>query len=234
MNETNFLMYKTDKGNINVDVILNNETIWLTQKNMAKLFCVNIPDISKHLANIYNDNELEAISTISKMEIVQNEGTREVKRTIDLYNLDAIIAVGYRVNSKKAIEFSIWATKILKEYIIKGFALNDEKLKGNAGGNYWKELLLRIKDIRSSEKVLYRQVLDLYATAIDYDPNDKASIEFFKIVQNKLHFAAHGHTASEVIYDRANADKSFMGLTAFKGELPVLSEVVIAKNYLSE
>ena len=150
------------------------------------------------------------------------------------YNLDMIISIGFRVNSKKAIKFRTWANKIIKEYMIKGFTMDDERLKGNGGGNYWKELLARIKDIRSSEKVMYRQVLDLYSTAIDYDPKDEKTIEFFKIVQNKLHYATHGHTASEVIYERANSEKPFMGLTTFKGDIPVLQDVVIAKNYLNE
>ena len=157
-----------------------------------------------------------------------------VMREIPFYNLDMIISLGYRIKSKIATNFRKWATERLKEYMIKGFTMDDERLKGNGGGNYWKELLARIKDIRSSEKVMYRQVLDLYATAVDYNPQDEKSIEFFKIVQNKLHYATHGHTALEVIYERANAEEPFMGLTTFKGEIPVLSDVVIAKNYLNE
>src|SRR5574344_905469 len=156
------------------------------------------------------------------------------KYNVDYYNLDVIISVGYRVKSLRGVQFRKWATARLKEYIIKGFTLDDERLKGNGGGNYWKELLARIKDIRSSEKVLYRQVLDLYATAVDYNPKDSKSIEFFRIVQNKLHYAAHGHTAPEVIYERANSDKPFMGLTAFNGDVPIMSDVLIAKNYLTE
>ena len=165
---------------------------------------------------------------------VQKEGNRNVERKVKYYNLDMIISLGYRIKSKVATNFRKWATERLKEYMIKGFTMDDERLKGNGGGNYWKELLARIKDIRSSEKVLYRQVLDLYATAIDYDPKDSKSIEFFKIVQNKLHYAAHGHTAPEVIYERTDSDKPFMGLTTFKGDLPIMSDVVIAKNYLTE
>ena len=165
---------------------------------------------------------------------VQKEGNRKVERKVKYYNLDMILSLGYRIKSKVATNFRRWATERLKEYMIKGFTMDDERLKGNGGGNYWKELLARIKDIRSSEKVLYRQVLDLYATAVDYNPKDSKSIEFFKIVQNKLHFAAHGHTAPEVIYERADADKPFMVLTTFKGDLPVMSDVIIAKNYLTE
>ena len=165
---------------------------------------------------------------------VQKEGNRKVERKVKYYNLDMILSLGYRIKSKVATNFRRWATERLKEYMIKGFTMDDERLKGNGGGNYWKELLARIKDIRSSEKVLYRQVLDLYATAVDYNPKDSKSIEFFKIVQNKLHFAAHGHTAPEVIYERANSDKPFMGLTTFKGDLPVMSDVIIAKKYLTE
>ena len=187
MNENDLIIYKNSEGNIIVDAIYKDETLWLTQKGMSKVFDVQVPDISKRLTDIYNNGELDKNSTISKMEIVQQEGSRQVKRLVDTYNLDAIIAVGYRVNSKKATEFRIWATERLKEYMIKGFTMDDERLKGNGGGNYWKELLARIKDIRSSEKVLYRQVLDLYATAVDYNPKDEKSIEFFKIVQNKLH-----------------------------------------------
>ena len=177
---------------------------------------------------------MDKISTCQNFRQVQKEGNREVSREIPFYNLDMIISLGYRIKSKIATNFRKWATERLKEYMIKGFTLDDERLKGNAGGNYWKELLARIKDIRSSEKVLYRQVLDLYATAVDYNPKDEKSIEFFKIVQNKLHFATHGHTASEIIYERADSEKPFMGLTTFSGDIPVMNDVVIAKNYLTE
>ena len=191
-------------------------------------------NISLHVKNIFDEEEVDINSIVKEFLTVQKEGNRNVERNVKYYNLDMIISLGYRIKSKIATNFRRWATERLKEYMIKGFTMDDERLKGNGGGNYWKELLARIKDIRSSEKVLYRQVLDLYATAVDYDPKDEKSIKFFKIVQNKLHYATHGHTAPEVIYERANSDKPFMGLTTFKGDLPVMSDVIIAKNYLSE
>ncbi len=231
-NEKNILFYSDEEGNTKVEVLLENEDVWLNTEALATLFNVKRPAITKHINNIYNDQELEENNTCSKMEHVGNDG-KQVYNT-KYYNLDMIISIGFRVNSKKAIKFRTWANKIIKEYMIKGFTMDDERLKGNGGGNYWKELLARIKDIRSSEKVMYRQVLDLYATAIDYDPKDEKTIEFFKIVQNKLHYATHGHTASEVIYERADSEKPFMGLTTFKGDIPVLQDVVIAKNYLNE
>jgi hypothetical protein len=183
---------------------------------------------------VYSEKELEESRTSENSSVVQIEGDRQVKRSTKLYNLDAIISVGYRIKSQKATQFRIWATRILKEYTIKGFAMDDERLKGTGGGNYWKELLDRIRDIRSSEKALYRQVLDLYATSIDYDPKSDISIEFFKVVQNKLHYATNKLTAAETINERADAKKDFMGLTTFSGTLPVLSEIGIAKNYLTE
>ena len=201
---------------------------------MAELFNTSRTNIIEHINNIYEEEELDKNSTCQNFRQVRKEGNRNVTREIPFYNLDMIISLGYRVKSKVATNFRKWATERLKEYMIKGFTMDDERLKGNGGGNYWKELLARIKDIRSSEKVLYRQVLDLYATAVNYDPKDEKSIKFFKIVQNKLHYATHVHTASEVIYERADADKPFMGLITFKGDIPVLSDVVIAKNYLSE
>ncbi len=227
----NIIIYEGVDGKAHIDVKLENETLWLTQQKIADLFGVKKPAISKHLKNIFESGELIEDSVVSILETTATDG-----KTYDVmwYNLDAIIAVGYRVNSKRATAFRIWSTNILKEYMIKGFAIDDERLKGNAGGNYWKELLERIRDIRSSEKVLYRQVLDLYATSVDYDPQSEESIEFFKIVQNKLHYAAHGHTAAEVIYERADAQKPFMGLTSFSGELPALKDIGIAKNYLKE
>lgn len=188
----------------------------------------------EHIKHIYEDGELVEEATCRKIRQVRQEGTRMVEREIPHYNLDMIISLGYRINSIQATHFRQWATARLKEYIIKGFTMDDERLKQTGGGGYWKELLDRIRDIRSSEKVMYRQVLDIYATAIDYDPRSEVSIEFFKIVQNKLHFAAHGHTAAEVIYERADANRHMMGLTSFKGDHPTLRDAKIAKNYLSE
>ena len=230
------IIYQTDDGLTKINVRVENETVWLSQQQMAELFGTSRTNIIEHINNIYAEEELNKESTCQNFRQVQKEGNRNVTREIPFYNLDMIISLGYRIKSKIATNFRKWATERLKEYMIKGFSIDDERLKGNGGGNYWKELLARIKDIRSSEKVLYRQVLDLYATAVDYDPKDSKSIEFFKIVQNKLHYAAHGHTASEVIYERAraNSDKPFMGLTTFKGDIPVLSDVIIAKNYLTE
>ena len=201
---------------------------------MAELFQRDKSTISRHIKNIFIEGELVRESTVANFATVQNEGDRQVERNIEYYNLDVIISVGYRVKSLRGTQFRIWANSVLKEYIIKGFAMDDERLKGNSGGNYWKELLDRIRDIRSSEKVLYRQVLDLYATSVDYVPKSETSIQFFKIVQNKLHYAAHGHTAAEVIYERADAERPFMGLTSFAGELPALKDIGIAKNYLNE
>ena len=228
------IIYQTDDGLTKIDVKVQNETVWLSQQQMAELFNTTKQNISLHIKNIYDEEELNENSTVKEFLTVQNEGNRSVERNVKFYNLDMIISLGYRIKSKIATNFRKWATERLKEYMIKGFTMDDERLKGNGGGNYWRELLARIKDIRSSEKVMYRQVLDLYATAVDYNPKDEKSIEFFKIVQNKLHFATHGHTASEVIYERADSNKPFMGLTTFKGDIPILSDVVIAKNYLSE
>lgn len=231
-NEKNILFYNDENGNTKVEVLLENEDIWLNTEALASLFNIDRSGIVRHINNIYKDEELDENSTCAKIAHVGNDD-KQIYNT-KYYNLDMIISIGFRVNSKKAIKFRTWANKIIKEYMIKGFTMDDERLKGNGGGNYWKELLARIKDIRSSEKVMYRQVLDLYSTAIDYDPKDEKTIEFFKIVQNKLHYATHGHTASEVIYERADSEKPFMGLTTFKGDIPVLQDVVIAKNYLNE
>ncbi len=230
----NIIIYQSVDGETKIDVKLENETVWLSQQQMSLLFKTSRTNIVEHINNIYLEGELDKISTCQNFRQVRKEGNREVSREIPFYNLDMIISLGYRIKSKIATNFRKWATERLKEYMIKGFTLDDERLKGNAGGNYWKELLARIKDIRSSEKVLYRQVLDLYATAVDYNPKDEKSIEFFKIVQNKLHFATHGHTASEIIYERADSEKPFMGLTTFSGDIPVMNDVVIAKNYLTE
>lgn len=231
-NEKNILFYNDENGNTKVEVLLENEDVWLNTEALASLFNIDRSGIVRHINNIYKDEELDENSTCAKIAHVGNDD-KQIYNT-KYYNLDMIISIGFRVNSKKAIKFRTWANKIIKEYMIKGFTMDDERLKGNGGGNYWKELLARIKDIRSSEKVMYRQVLDLYSTAIDYDPKDEKTIEFFKIVQNKLHYATHGHTAFEVIYERADSEKPFMGLTTFKGDIPVLQDVVIAKNYLNE
>ena len=201
---------------------------------MSELFQTSRTNVVEHIKHIYEEGELDEISTCRNFRQVRKEGNREVTRQIPHYNLDMIISLGYRIKSVIATRFRQWATKRLKEYMIKGFTIDDERLKGNGGGNYWKELLDRIRDIRSSEKVLYRQVLDLYATSVDYNPHSEESVRFFKIVQNKLHYAAHGHTAAEVIYQRADAQKPFMGLTSFSGELPALKDIGIAKNYLDE
>ena len=232
--KNNVVIYQLEDGKTKIDVKLEDETVWLSQQQMADLYDTTKQNISLHIKNIFDEGELVIDSTVKEFLTVQKEGNRKVERKVKYYNLDMILSLGYRIKSKVATNFRRWATERLKEYMIKGFTMDDERLKGNGGGNYWKELLARIKDIRSSEKVFYRQVLDLYATAIDYNPKDSKSIEFFKIVQNKLHFAAHGHTASEVIYERADSDKPFMGLTTFSGDLPIMNDVVIAKNYLTE
>ena len=228
------LIYQTDDGQTNIEVKIEDDTVWLTQQQMSELFQTSRTNVVEHIKHIYEEGELDEISTCRNFRQVRREGNREVTRQIPHYNLDMIISLGYRIKSVIATRFRQWATKRLKEYMIKGFTIDDERLKGNGGGNYWKELLDRIRDIRSSEKVLYRQVLDLYATSVDYNPHSEESVKFFKIVQNKLHYATHGHTAAEVIYQRADAEKPFMGLTSFSGELPALKDIGIAKNYLEE
>jgi hypothetical protein len=236
-NETQFILYQLPDEEGVIQVLVKDETIWATQKAMAQLFGVGVPAVSKHLKNVFQDGELNEKVVVSKMEITTQHGAVEgLTQTIDtnFYNLDAIISIGYRVNSTKATKFRIWATGVLKEYIRKGFALDDNRLKNLGGGGYWKELLERIRDIRSSEKVFYRQVLDIYATSIDYNPQADISIEFFKRVQNKIHYAVHGQTAAEVIVSRADAEKEFMGLMTFEGDRPHLKDAVIAKNYLDE
>jgi len=228
------ILYTTADGITKMSVQLENETVWLTQKQLVELYQTTKSNVSEHIKNVYSEEELTPEATVRKRRTVQIEGNREVSRELDYYNLDMIIALGYRINSKIATRFRQWATNRLKEYLIKGFTMDDDRLKNLGGGNYWKELLDRIRDIRSSEKVMYRQILDLYATATDYDPKSDASITFFKIVQNKLHYAAHGHTASEVIYMRVDSDKPFVGLTNFKGNEPTQAEAMIAKNFLEE
>ncbi len=228
------IIYQTDDGDTKIDVRFVDETVWLTQQQMAELFQSSRTNIVEHIKHIYEEGELDEESTCRNFRQVRLEGSRKVERELPYYNLDMIISLGYRVKSKIATNFRRWATKLLKEYMIKGFTMDDERLKNLGGGNYWKELLDRIRDIRSSEKVMYRQILDLYATSVDYDPKSQESIAFFKMVQNKLHYAAHGHTAAEVIYKRADAEKPFMGLTTFSGDFPTAKDIEIAKNYLTE
>lgn len=225
------LIYQTEDGLTNINVKMQDETVWLTQQQLAELYQSSKSNVSEHIKHIFEEGELDEESVVRKFRTTASDGKNY---NITYYNLDMIISLGYRIKSSIATQFRRWATERIKEYMIKGFTMDDERLKGNGGGNYWKELLERIRDIRSSEKVLYRQVLDLYATSVDYNPHSEQSIQFFKIVQNKLHYAAHGHTAAEVIYERANAEKPFMGLTSFKGELPALKDIGIAKNYLNE
>lgn len=229
----NLLLYQTEDGQTKIEVTLANDTVWLTADQMAELFQRNKSTISRHIKNVFESGELRQNSTVAFFATVQNEGTRKVERNIAYYNLDMIISVGYRVNSHRGVQFRIWATQVLREYLIKGFAMNDDLLKRAGGGNYFDELLSRIRDIRSSEKVFYRKVLEIYALSIDYDPRAEATQMFFKTVQNKMHFSAHGHTAAEVIYQRADAIKDFMGLTSWTGGLPKRTDAEIAKNYLS-
>ena len=238
--QTDFILYTSDDGKVNVGVVLKDETVWLTQRSLAELFGVKVPAISKHLTNIYETGELSKEATISILETVQQEGGREVCRKLEFYNLDAIIAVGYRVNSYQATQFRIWATRVLREFMIKGFVLDDERLKqGNRvfGRDYFEELLERIRDIRASERRFYQKITDIYALAADYDRNAPITRDFFATVQNKLHWAMIGKTAAEIIYDLADATKSYMGLTSWKhapeGKI-LKSDVSIAKNYLNE
>jgi len=233
-NNSEILIYQSENGMTKIDVTFMDETVWLSQQQMAELFQTSRTNVVEHIKHIYVEGELDEVSTCRKIRQVRQEGNREVSRELPFYNLDMIISLGYRIKSRIATNFRRWATERLKEYMIKGFTMDDERLKQLGGGNYWKELLERIRDIRSSEKVMYRQVLDLYATSVDYNPKSAESIAFFKIVQNKLHYAAHGHTAAEVIYERADADKPFMGLQTFSGDFPVKKDIGIAKNYLDE
>ena len=232
--ESEIIIYQTDDGHTKIDVKFQDETVWLSQQQMADLFQTSRTNIVEDIKHIYAEDELNEASTCRKFRQVRTEGNRKVARELPYYNLDMIISLGYRVRSKIATNFRRWATERLKEYMIKGFTMDDERLKNLGGGNYWKELLDRIRDIRSSEKVMYRQVLDLYATSVDYDPKSSESIAFFKMVQNKLHYAAHGHTAAEVIYERADASQPFMGLKSFPGDFPALKDIGIAKNYLND
>ena len=233
-NDSDMIIYQTPDGLTHINVKIVDGTVWLTQKQMAELFQSSRTNVIEHIKNIYTEGELNENATCREFRQVQKEGNREVSRTVPYYNLDMIISLGYRIKSIIATNFRKWATERLKEYIIKGFAMDDERLKQLGGGNYWHELLDRIRDIRSSEKVLYRQVLDLYATSIDYDPKSQETLKFFRIVQNKLHYAAHGHTAAEVVFARADAGKPFMGMTSFNGTMPTLKDVNVAKNYLNE
>lgn len=225
------ILYERDAAPA-VSVRLDDDTVWLSQQQLADLFQTSRTNVVEHIANIYTEGELIQEATCRDFRQVRTEGNRQVTRTLPYYNLDLIISLGYRVRSHIATAFRIWATARLREYLVKGFTMDDARLKNLGGGNYWKELLDRIRDIRSSEKVLYRQVLDLYATSVDYDPKAQSSIVFFKVVQNKLHYAAHGQTAAEVIAARADAGKPFMGLLSFSGTRPTKAEAAIAKNYL--
>ncbi len=227
-NHSNFILFKTEDEKISVDVRFEEETVWLTQDQMATLFERDRTVIVKHIANIFSEGELDEKSNVQFLHIANSD------KPVKFYNLNVIISVGYRVKSQRGTLFRIWATKRLNEYIRKGFTMDDERLKNLGGGGYWKELLQRIRDIRASEKVFYRQVLDIYATSIDYDPKAEVSITFFKKVQNKIHYAVHGQTAAEVIFTRADAEKEFMGLMTFSGNRPYLKDVVVAKNYLNE
>ena len=234
MDKGQIILYQTPDGESKIEVRLENDTVWLSADQMAELFQRNKSTISRHIKNVLEDGELEEAATVAFFATVQNEGERKVERKIAFYNLDMIISVGYRVHSYRGVQFRIWATKVLKEYIVKGFALNDDLLKCAGGGNYFDELLARIRDIRSSEKVFYRKVLEIYALSIDYDPRVEMTQQFFKTVQNKMHYSVHGHTAAEIIYERADSQKDFMGLTTWAGTMPTKPEAEVAKNYLTK
>ena len=234
MDKGQFLLYQTPDGESKIEVKLQDDTVWLSRDQMAERCQRNKSTISRHIKNVLEEGELLADSTIANFATVQNEGNRHVERQITYYNLDMIISVGYRVHSYRGVQFRIWATKVLKDYIVKGFALNDDLLKRAGGGNYFDELLSRIRDIRSSEKVFYRKILEIYALSIDYDPRVEMTQKFFKTVQNKMHYSVHGHTAAEIIYERADAQKDFMGLTTWSGAMPTKPEAEIAKNYLTQ
>lgn len=234
MNQSNIIMYTTEDGLTKIEVTFDEDTVWLSLDQMAELFQRDKSTISRHIKNIFMEGELRPEATVAKFATVQTEGNRQVTRDIDYYNLDVIISVGYRVKSLRGTQFRIWASSVLKEYMKKGFALDDDRLKRLGGGNYFDELLARIRDIRSSEKVFWRKVLEIYATSIDYDPSAEASVQFFKQVQNKMHWAAHQHIAAEIVYQRADAEKENMGLTSWEGKRIKRSDTEIAKNYLTQ
>lgn len=230
----NLIIYNTEDGQAKISLTLQDGTVWLNQLQIAELFQTTKQNISKHIKAIFADGELDESSTVNYQLTVQNEGARRIERKMAFYNLDMILAIGYRVRSPRGVQFRLYASTVLKEYLAKGFAMDDERLKEVGGGDYFKELLARVRDIRSSEKVFYRQVLDLFATSIDYDKRSKEAQLFFQTVQNKLHYAVHQHTAAELVYDRVDRNHDFLGLTTFKGELPTRAEAKVAKNYLSE
>lgn len=232
--DNSILLYTTPDGQHKLEVNFQGDTLWLSLDQIADLFQRNKSTISRHIKNIFDEGELNPEATVANFATVQSEGARKVERNIDYFNLDMIISVGYRVNSLRGTHFRIWATQVLREYMVKGFAMDDERLKRGGGGNYFDELLARVRDIRSSEKLFYRKVLEIYALSIDYDPRSETTKQFFASVQNKMHFAAHGKTAAELIYSRADAEKDFMGLTSWTGSLPRKSDVEVAKNYLSQ
>lgn len=234
MNSSNIIMYTTEDGLTKIEVTFDEDTVWLSLEQMAELFQRDKSTISRHIKNIFSEGELRRDSTVAKYATVQMEGNRSVSRDIEYYNLDVIISVGYRVKSLRGTQFRIWASSILKEYMQKGFALDDDRLKRLGGGNYFDELLARIRDIRASEKVFWRKVLEIYATSIDYNPSAEASVLFFRQVQNKMHWAAHKHTAAEIVYQRADAEKENMGLTSWEGKQIRRSDTEIAKNYLTQ
>lgn len=234
LENNNFIMYTTDDGQVEIEVRLEDENVWLTQNAMAELFNTTTSNINIHIKNIYTENELTEVSTIKESLIVRQEGNRKVERNIKFYNLDLIIGVGYRVKSVRGTQFRIWANKLIREYLIKGYNLNVNRFKNNGGGVYFEEVLEKIRDIRSSEKVFWRKILDIYATSIDYDAKDEKTKELFKTVQNKMHYAVHKNTAAEVIFNRVDSEKENIGLTHFKGNMPTKAETEIAKNYLSK
>ena len=230
-NKGDIVIYQSENGDAKIDVRFVDDTVWLTQAQLCELYKSSKANVSEHIKNIFEEGELEEDLVVRKIRTTAADGK---SYAVNHYNLDMIISLGYRIKSSIATQFRRWATERLKEYMIKGFTMDDERLKNLGGGNYWHELLDRIRDIRSSEKVMYRQVLDLYATSVDYNPKSTESVAFFKMVQNKLHYAAHGHTAAEIIFERADAEKPFMGLTTFSGDFPTMKDISVAKNYLSE